>query len=496
MPLRIALLALALCIARPAAAGPLPEAIQAGLRAAGIPREALGVVVRRLSDGATILDHQAERPMQPASTLKLLTSLAALETLGPTYQGSAELRATGRVENGVLHGELVLKGLGSVDFDWRAFERMLHLARMRGIREVRGDLVLDLGFFQPARTDLGVAPFDEAPEFRYNVIPDALLLNTNLLQLDLASGAEKLDAAITPPLADVAVVPQMKLVDRRCEDWENGWVIPEVKKHGRGVMQIRLQGDFPRDCMAATAINVIDRVAFAERLFRTLWRRLGGRWTGRAREGDTPAGSRLLAEHRSRTLAELMRDINKRSDNPISRVVFLTLGALSTSPADAPTARRADAAIRQWLESHRIGHEGLVLENGSGLSRLERIAPAQLAAVLQAALRSPWAPEFLASLPIVAVDGGMRNRLRASPAAAGARIKTGTLRDVTAVAGYVTSGMRETYAVVAMVNHPLARREAARPIVDALIDWVARLPVADGPAPVGPVTGFRIGSAP
>jgi D-alanyl-D-alanine carboxypeptidase/D-alanyl-D-alanine-endopeptidase (penicillin-binding protein 4) len=473
MPSRTTLLALALAVALPAASA-LPESVQAGLRAAGIPQDAVGIVVRRLSDGATILEHQGDRPMQPASTLKLVTSLAALETLGPTYSGSAELRATGRVENGVLHGELVLKGLGNVDFDWRAFERMLQLARMQGIEEVRGGLVLDLGFFQPARTDLGVAPFDEAPEFRYNVIPDALLLNTNLLQLDLASRGERINAAITPPLADVAVVPQMTLVDRRCEDWENGWVIPEVKERRRGVMQIRLLGDFPRDCMAATAINVIDRVAFAERLFRTLWRKLGGRWSGRAREGDTPAGSRLLAEHRSRTLAELMRDINKRSDNPITRVVFLTLGALSTSRADAPTARRADAAVRQWLEARGIGHQGMVLENGSGLSRLERIAPAQLASVLQAGLQSPWAPEFLASLPIAAVDGGMRNRLRDSPAAACARIKTGTLRDVTAVAGYVADGSRETYAVVAMVNHPLAKGQVARPIVDALVDWVAR----------------------
>lgn len=489
MPSRIALLALALAFALPAAAV-LPESVQAGLRAASIPPDAMGVVVKRLSDGATILEHQGERPMQPASTLKLVTSLAALETLGPTYRGSAELRATGRVEKGVLHGELVLKGLGNVDFDWRALERMLHLARMHGIEEVRGDLVLDLGFFQPPRTDLGIAPFDEAPEFRYNVIPDALLLNTNLLQLDLASRGDRVNAAITPPLADVAIVPQMKLVERRCEDWENGWVIPEVRERRKGVMQIRLQGDFPRDCLAETAINVIDRVAFAERLFRTLWRGLGGRWSGRAREGDTPAGSRLLAEHRSRALADITRDINKRSDNPIARVVFLTLGALSTSPADAPTARRADAAIRQWLEARGIGHRGLVLENGSGLSRLERIAPAQLASVLQAGLKSPWAPEFLASLPIVAMDGGMRNRLRESPAAACARIKTGTLRDVTAVAGYVTDDTRETYVVVAMVNHPLAKRQIARPIVDALIDWVARPrdsppPGAGAPAPGG-----------
>lgn len=474
MPSRIALLALAVALASPLASAALPGTLLSKMQAAGIPPEALGVVVRRLSDGATILEHQGDRPMQPASTLKLVTSLAALETLGPTYRGSAELRATGRVQDGVLHGDLVLKGLGNVDFDWRALQRMLHLAHMQGIREIRGDLVLDLGFFQPARMDLGVAAFDQAPEFRYNVIPDALLLNTNLVQLDLASDGQRLSAVITPALADVAIVPQMKLVDRRCPDWEDGWVIPEVKERRKGAMQIRLQGDFPRDCTAATSINVIDRVAFAERLFRTLWRGMGGRWSGRAREGDTPAGSRLISEHRSRTLAELTRDINKRSDNPITRVIFLTLGALSTAPGNEATARRADAAIRQWLERHGIGHEGLVLENGSGLSRAERITPAQLAAVLKAAAASQWAPEFLASLPITAVDGGMRLRLQDSPAAGWARIKTGTLRDVTSIAGYVKDQAGATHIVVAMLNHPLAERRVARPILDTLIDWVAR----------------------
>jgi serine-type D-Ala-D-Ala carboxypeptidase/endopeptidase (penicillin-binding protein 4) len=474
MPLRTALLALLLALAAPPAASALPEPVLARLQAAQIPPEAVGVVVRRLSDGATILAHHGDRPMQPASTLKLVTSLVALETLGPAYRGSTELRATGRVEQGVLHGELVLKGLGNVDFDWRALERMLHLAHMQGIREIRGDLVLDLGFFQPARTDLGIAPFDEAPEFRYNVIPDALLLNTNLVQLDLASDASRLSAAITPPLANVAVLPQMKLVDRRCQDWEDGWVLPRVVERRKGMVEIRLQGDFPRDCTAATAINVIDRVAFAERLLRTLWRGMGGRWTGRAREGDTPAGSRLIAEHHSRTLAELTRDINKRSDNPITRVIFLTLGALSTAPGNDPSARRAEAVIRQWLERRGIDHQGLVLENGSGLSRAERITPLQLANVLQAGAASQWAPEFLANLPIAAVDGGMRRRLHESPAAGWARVKTGTLRDVTAVAGYVKDGTGAMHVVVAMINHPLAERRVARPILDSLIDWVAR----------------------
>ena len=242
----------------------------------------------------------------------------------------------------------------------------------------------------------------------------------------------------------------------------------------RGPLRITLRGDFPPNCTADTAINVIDRVVLADRLFRGLWKRLGGKFTGRTREGEAPPDARLVAEHRSRSLGEIVRDINKRSDNPITRVMFLTLGATSALPGDDVTARRADAEVRLWLERRGIDSRGVVLENGSGLSRTEMISPNQLAAVLRYAAASEWAPEIAASLPIVAVDGGMRNRLRDSPAASRARLKTGTLRDVTAVAGYVKDASGRSLVVVAMINHAIATKQVARPILDALVDWAAR----------------------
>ncbi len=474
MPRRLTvLLSLLACAVAPAFAE-LPEPVATRLRAAGIPEDAVGVSVLRLEDGKPLLAHHSERSRQPASTLKVLTSLVALERLGPAYRGRTELRTGAAITDGVLAGDLALRGMGDVDFDWQALERMLQVLLLQGVREIRGDFVLDLTFFKPARTDLGVPPFDEAPEFRYNVIPDALMLNSNLMQLTLVSNANQVRVAMLPPLENVVVEPEMKIAPRDCEDWEDGWVIPAVARNSKGALRITLRGDFPPNCVAHTSINVMDRVVFADRLFRGLWRRLGGKFTGRTREGETPAVARLVAEHRSRSLGEIVRDINKRSDNPITRVMFLTLGAMSDSSPDDSTARRADAEVRAWLERRGIDPKGIVLENGSGLSRTERISPAQLAAVLRAAAASDWAPEIMASLPIVAVDGGMSNRLRDSAAAVGARIKTGTLRDVTAVAGYVKDESGRVLVVVAMINHEAAKRQVARPILDALIDWAAR----------------------
>ena len=478
------ILATALVLVAPAlpAYSELPPAVAALLRAAQIPDEAMGVVVKRISDGKVIVSHRADRDMQPASTMKLVTSLAALETLGPAFRGRSQLRTRGEIVDGVLKGDLVLRGEADVDLDWQAFQRMLRIIRLQGIREVRGDFVLDRTAFSPARTDLGVVPFDTAPEFRYNVIPDALLLNTNLIQLELVSNEREVRIDMTPALAGVTVASAFELVERACDDWEDGWKFPEVKALRDGTIRIVLRGSFPRQCTASTAINVIDRAVFADRLFRSEWGRLGGTLRGRTREGESPSGTRLLAEHRSRPLGEIVLDIDKRSDNPIARMIFLAMGA-NAGDSGVPTARAAERDVRAWLARKGIGAEGLVLENGSGLSRTERIRPVQLAAVLESALASPWAPEFLASLPIVAVDGGMRQRLRGTPAADRSRIKTGTLSNVSSVAGYVKDDDGDTYIVVAMINHERAVSHVARPILDALLEWVAAPKERAGSAP-------------
>ncbi len=472
--IRRLLLCLSCSFAWNAAAGEIEDGVLARVRAAGLGDDAVGFVVQRLSDGAVVAAHNADRSMQPASTMKLVTTVVALDRLGPAWRGRSELRAQAVVRDGVLQGNLYLRGIADLDLDWQALERMLHLARHQGIREIGGDVVVDRAHFNPARTDVGVAPFDEAPEFRYNVIPDALMVNSNLMLLDLASDGAAVRVAMTPPLERVVVESEMAIVERDCERWEEGWKPPVVKQERRGVIRVQLKGDYPRDCLASTSINVIDRAAFTDRLVRALWSRLGGKLKGNVREGETPGDARVIAEHRSRPLGDLLRDINKRSDNPMTRVVFLALGTLPEGPAGEPTLSRADRQVRIWLERRGIDGTGLVLENGSGLSRRERIRPSQLAGVLRAAAASEWAPEFISSLPIVSIDGTMRNRLPGTPASGSARIKTGTLRDTSAVAGYVKDAGGETCVVVAFLNHAAATRAVSRPILDGFVDAVAR----------------------
>ena len=477
----------------------LPESVSLLLRSANIPEDAMGAIVLR--GNSTVLSHGAERSMQPASTMKLVTAAVGLEQLGPIFRGRTELRTSADVINGVLKGDLILRGGADTDFNADVLEHMLQTLRTQGIVKIKGDLILDRQLFQPARPDIGAPPFDESAEFRYNVIPDALLLNTNLLDINMNSTDRQLSILMQPALENVSITSDMKLIKGSCARWEDGWRPPEYRRDASGKLQVILHGTFPQNCSKATSINVLDRNDYADRLFRATWKRLGGTITGMVREAPAtglpptaePVGTRMLADHVARALPEVLRDINKTSDNTLARTLFLSLGSLHSDgwlgsrpvamAAPEDTATRARQVIQEWFQRHNINTQGMLVDNGSGLSRTGRIAPAQMAGVLQAMQQSPWAPEFQSSLPIVALDGTMRKRLLNSPAAARARIKTGTLKNVVAIAGYVPDANNQLCVVVAMINSDLVGNGNGRAAVDALIEWVARsgaMPVVAG----------------
>ena len=463
-----------------AAQAQLPQTVSQQLAAGDIGQDTISVLVLR--GDTALVSHFAERPMQPASTIKLLTTLVGLEQLGPAFRGRTELRSAAPVVQETLMGDLVLRGGADADLSGEALTAMLQALRNQGVRKIDGRLVQDRQLFNPARSDIGLPPFDESPDAYYNVIPDALLINKNMLLLDMRSTGTQVQVAMQPQLDRVTVESGFTLIEADCAKWENGWKQPQVVREADGRIRIRLLGTYPKNCARGNSINVLDRQDYVDRLVRQVWKQLGGEVTGPALDGATPPGSRLLAEHVSRSLPEVVRDINKPSDNTLARTVFLSLGSLEADPVagshPAPadpaqtTVSRTDLAIRSWLRKQGIGDGGLVLENGSGLSRTEKISARQMAGVLQAGLRSKWAPEFQSSLPIAGVDGTMRRRLKDTPAYERARIKTGGLGNVMAIAGYVPDANGQPCIVVAMINSERAGN--GRAALDALIDWVAR----------------------
>lgn len=449
----------------------LPQAVQRALGDAGMGAQALGVVAYPLAGGDGAIRWNAGTAMQPGSTMKLVTAIVALDRLGINARGRTDLLTTTAVQGDVLPGAIYLRGGADTDLDWGVLWGMLRQLREQGIRHIQGGIVVDRGLFYPTRLDIGAPPFDQSPEFQYNAIADALYLNGAMLDFTLKADAQSFSLRTSPELPGLEVdATGITLSDSDCAKWDDDWKTPSVQMRATGP-RIGLQGSFPRNCIRQTAFNFLDRQWLSTTLMRQWWAQLGGQIDGVDGEAATPPGAAVRVTHFGRPLAEVVRGMMKRSDNPLTRLLYLKLGAQAARPQES-TLVAADRMVREWFADKGLSTDGMVLDNGSGLSRSERIQPAQMAALLQWVYSSPYAPELLSSLPIAGVDGTMSRRLKGTVAQGRARVKTGTLGNVVGIAGFVQDQRDRTWIVVGFLNHDHAMAKG-RPVLDSLVEWVA-----------------------
>ncbi|MCC7487022.1 MAG: D-alanyl-D-alanine carboxypeptidase/D-alanyl-D-alanine-endopeptidase [Burkholderiales bacterium] len=445
----------------------LPPPVAKALAQAKIPESATAFYVREIDAARPILAAGAGRAMNPASVIKLVTTYASLELLGPAYAWQTEAYATGPVAQEVLNGDLVLKGAGDPKLTLENFWLLLRELRGRGVREIRGDLVLDRSLFAPGEFDS--ARFDDQPTRPYNTGPDALLVNYKSIRLQFVPEPEARAVRIVaePALPQIEIVNQLTLDGAPCGDW-----VSRLKLDAQGSAtgaRLQFSGAYSRDCgERARHFSVLGHREYVLALFTQLWRELGGAFAGSVRDGTAPADARLLASLKSPSLSEIVRDVNKFSNNVMARHLYLALGTNEGGPPATPD--KSFRAVRRWLSGRGLDFPELVLENGSGLSRIERISAASLGQMLIAAFRSAVMPELMASLPVAAVDGTMRKRLAGADIAGQAHIKTGSLAGVRTIGGYVLDSQGRRLVVVMFVNH--ANAGNAQPVQDALLRWV------------------------
>jgi D-alanyl-D-alanine carboxypeptidase/D-alanyl-D-alanine-endopeptidase (penicillin-binding protein 4) len=445
----------------------LPPSVAQALAQAGIPEASVGIYVQDVTADRPLLAIGDERALNPASTIKLLTTFAALDQLGPAYQWTTEVYTTGTLQGDVLIGDLILKGCGDPRMTLENFWLMLRGLRARGVREIRGDLVLDRSYF--SAEDINPADFDGEPTRPYNTPPDALLVNFKTVHLQFVPDPERrvLKIIAEPALPQVPVLNNVTLDNAACGDWVSRLNLTALGDSSSA--RLLFGGNYSLACGEKERnYSVLGHPQYVHALFTLLWHELGGAFAGGVRDGETPAGAQRLLAHQTQTLAEIVRDINKFSNNVMARQLYLTFGAIALgAPASAEKSARA---IRQWLAARRLSFAELALENGSGLSRVERISAKNMAQLLLSAQRSAIMPEFAASLPLVAVDGTMKKRLAGADVAGQAHIKTGSLSGVRAIAGYVLDSKGRMIVVVFTVNH--ARASGAQAAQDALLKWV------------------------
>lgn len=445
------------------------------------PREVV-ISVRPLdAPGRTLLGVNDGVLEKPASTEKLVTTLAALETLGPAWRWRTGFYAAAAPDaEGVLKGGLFVRGGGDPTFVIEDFALEVERLAQLGVRRIEGDVTIDRSYFNIP--DVNSSAFDGRGARPYNLPPDAALVNYRSLSVELipdeAAGVARVVS--TPRLAGIVLPETVPLKPGKCG---KGRSAPGFRlRKGEGDERIvEFTGTFTAACGASRFVTIsFTPDEYFERTFRALWERDGRTWTGRAVSGAVPEGARRLLTRESPTVIDVIALTNKWSNNMMARHILLTLGAERVRRAEGrakgaafprgATLEDGRAAVADWMRRRGVPEGEIQIDNGSGLSRESRVTARAMSRVLAAGWTGPYMPEFLASLPISGRDGTMRRR---KVAVSEGRIKTGFLADVRSIGGYVHARDGSRWAVYASVRGKSAINGGI-PFLNGLIDWIDR----------------------
>jgi len=449
-----------------------PAPVGSWIAATGVMPAQVGLIALPVAGGASLIEWNAARALNPASTIKLLSTYVALTTLGPDHRWVTSAHLDGPLTQGVLEGNLILRGGGDPKLVVEDLTEFIRRMRAAGLRDIRGDLVIDDALFD-LRAEPG-APLDGDASQPYNVAPHAALMNFKSVRIVVRPAGDKAVVALDPPLADVRLVNELAVHAGACQPgslalWvQDGGVTATAS--GGAIATIRVGGKYFPSCgEQGIYAAVLSHREFIHGFFKAAWQAAGGSLRGKTRI-EAGASSRLPSWQQwvsPRALSDVTHDINKFSNNVMTRQVLL---AAAATPAEPGSPQRMREMVRQWLDNRGLRFPELVIDNGSGLSREERISAAHLGQLLVHAAAGAHGDLFRVTLPQVGIDGTMRGRLQRHPVAGRAWIKTGSLRDVKSIAGYVDAASGRRYAVVMIIN--AEKILGAQPAQDTFLRWV------------------------
>jgi len=450
-----------------AADAQLPPPVENRLDHRQIPHETTSIYVEDLETGDVVVRWNETVPRNPGSTIKMLTTLAAIDVLGPTYTWQTDVYALGPVAGGTLQGDLLIRGHGDPFMVTERVWQMLRRIRQAGINEITGDLLLDDSYFEVA--DFDPSAFDSQPLRAYNVAPNALLMNYKVVRywFEPLHQSGKVKVWMDPPLANIDIDNRLTLSQGSCRGFQRGITVAA----NDAVDRMTFSGRFPSGCKRyAMDRAALDHKGFAYGLFTSLWRESGGIFDGGWQGAVAPEDQEPLLKFRSLPLADVIARVNKHSNNVMARQLLLTLSAEVLGPPGTEAGGRK--VVGDWLHEQDLEFSELAFDNGAGLSRAARITAADFGAMLRFAWRQPYMPEYVSSLSLAGLDGTLRYRMDDGPLEGSAHLKTGSLDHVAGIAGYLQSRTGRRFAVVVLQNHTDIHRGFGEETQEALLRWL------------------------
>jgi D-alanyl-D-alanine carboxypeptidase/D-alanyl-D-alanine-endopeptidase (penicillin-binding protein 4) len=458
------------CLAAPVANSAeieLPAGVRSIMNIREVPYESLSIYVEDIDTGETVLQWLDSEPRNPASTLKLLTTLVSLDILGPAYRWKTDVFAMGEINGDRLKGDLLIKGYGDPFLVTERVWQLLRDVRFTGVRDISGDLLIDDSFFDVG--DYDPAAFDKQPLRAYNVAPNALLMNFKVVRywFEPDHKSNSVIVKLDPPLDNLRVDNRLGLASGSCRGYQRGITVTTNEL----VDEVMFRGKFPKGCKRyAMDRTALSHNEYAYGLFRFLWQELGGTFDGGWDNVIAILNAEPIVSFESLPLSDMIGRVNKHSNNVMARQLLYTLSAeVFGQPGTEEGGRQV---IANWLTENDLESPKLAIENGAGLSRNARITAADMGSLLRFAWRQPYMPEYVASMSISGLDGTLRRRFRNTELIGKAHLKTGSMDDVTAIAGYLQSKSGRRLAVVALQNHKDVHRGPGEEVQEALLRWL------------------------
>jgi len=445
----------------------LPLPVKNALNYRRVPDHTLSVYIESLDTGEVVLSWNEAEPRNPASVEKMLTTLVALDTLGPAYTWKTDVHLLGEVTDGVLDGDLLLKGYGDPYLVTERFWQLLRRLRQSGISAINGGLLIDDSYFDIG--DYDPAAFDREPLRAYNVAPNAMLTNFKVVRyyFEPEVASSRVNVQVDPSLDNLLIVNQLRVANGSCRGYQRGITITP----NEDVSRITFTGRFPSGCeIYSMDRTVLSHNEFTYGLFRSLWLESGGQITGKWRNVVAQEDLEPAFSFESLPLSDIITKVNKHSNNVMARQLLYTLGAEAFGPPGTEAAGRK--VVRQWLADKGMDFAELRLDNGAGLSRESRMTARHLADLLRYAYQSAYMPEYLSSLALSGVDGTLSRRFRSGVLTGMAHMKTGSLDHVSSIAGYFQARSGNRYIVVMLHNHTDIHRGPGEEVQEALLRWL------------------------